>query len=290
MPRGAGAVLIPMKENPSAACPMSEPWHNFRAVPHPPGAEIPRFSAPLVYMYHSVTPYEVDPYLVTVSPLRFDQQLRWLRRRGLKGVCMRDLLAARQAGSGAGLVGLTFDDGYADFASYAVPALERYGFSATVFPIAARLGGDNEWDSEGPRKPLLTAKQVRQLADAGMEIGSHGMLHVSLISVPDAELASELRDSRAVLQGISGQEVAGFCYPYGDVDSRVIAAVRSAGYGYGCAIWRSALTGPHALPRTFVGDGDSAARLWAKGARHRLGRWHRGAAVSLPSGAALGPP
>jgi peptidoglycan/xylan/chitin deacetylase (PgdA/CDA1 family) len=255
-----------------------------QAVPHLTGAEIPSLSPPLVYMYHSVTPYEVDPYLVTVRPQRFDQQLRWLSRRGLKGVCMRELLAARRAGSGAGLVGLTFDDGYADFASYAVPIMERYGFSATVFPIAARLGGDNEWDPEGPRKPLMTAEQVRQVADAGMEVGSHGMHHVSLLSVADAELARELRDSRAALQDVSGQEVAGFCYPYGHVDSRAVRAVRSAGYGYGCAIWRSALTGRYALPRTFVGDDDSAARLWAKGARHRLGWGHRGPAASLSGG------
>jgi peptidoglycan/xylan/chitin deacetylase (PgdA/CDA1 family) len=240
-------------------------------------------------MYHSVTPYEVDRYLITVSPQRFDQQLRWLRRRGLKGVCMRELLAARRTGRGGGLVGLTFDDGYADFASYAVPIMERHGFSATVFPIAARLGDDNEWDPEGPRKPLMTAEQVRQMADAGMEVGSHGMHHVSLTSVTDADLVAEVRDSRAVLQDISGQEVAGFCYPYGHIDGRVIAAVRSAGYGYGCAIWRSALTGPHALTRTFVGDDDSAARLWAKSARHRLGWGYRGPAASSRSGAALRP-
>ncbi len=227
-------------------------------------------------MYHSVTPYEIDPYLVTVSPLRFEQQLGWLRKRGLRGVSMRELLAARQAGSGARLVGLTFDDGYADFVSYALPVLERHGFTATVFPIAARLGGDNEWDPDGPRKPLMTPEQVREVADLGMEIGSHGMWHVSLISVTDAELTRELRESRSALQDISGQEVAGFCYPYGDLNDRVMAAVRKAGYGYGCAIWRSVLTGPHALPRTFVGDNDSAARLWAKGARHRIGWGRRG--------------
>jgi peptidoglycan/xylan/chitin deacetylase (PgdA/CDA1 family) len=241
-------------------------------------------------MYHSVTPYEIDPYLVTVSPLRFEQQLRWLRRRGLKGVCMRDLLAARRAGSAARMVGLTFDDGYADFASYAVPILERCGFSATVFPIAARLGGDNEWDPDGPRKPLMTAQQVRQVADLGIEVGSHGLRHVSLVSLSDAELASELADSRAALQDISGQDVAGFCYPYGHIDDRVVAAVRSAGYGYGCAIWRSAITGPHALPRTFVGDNDSSPRLWAKGARHRLAWGHRGPDISPVPGIVPEPP
>ena len=55
---------------------------------------------PLVLMYHSVEPYQADPYLVTVSPPRFAQQMRWLARRGLRGVSIRDLLAARAAAAG----------------------------------------------------------------------------------------------------------------------------------------------------------------------------------------------
>ena len=54
-----------------------------------------------------------------------------------------ELLAARAAGAGKGQVGLTFDDGYADFAEYALPVLRRHGFTATVFVIAGRLGGDS---------------------------------------------------------------------------------------------------------------------------------------------------
>ena len=91
---------------------------------------------PLVLMYHSIEPYEADPYLVTVSPPRFAQQMRWLDRRGLRGVSIADLLAARAAGGGKGLVGLTFDDGYADFARHALPVLRQHGFGATVFVIA----------------------------------------------------------------------------------------------------------------------------------------------------------
>ncbi|HCU93668.1 MAG TPA: polysaccharide deacetylase [Actinobacteria bacterium] len=227
-------------------------------------------SMPAVLMYHSVTPYQHDPYLVTVSPQRFAQQMRWLRRRGLRGVSVAELLAARERGSAGNLVGLTFDDGYADFTEHALPVLARHGFSATVFVIAGRLGGDNAWDAGGPRKPLMTARQVRQVADAGIEIGSHGLRHVSLPGVSAPALTAEVENSRAVLQGVSGQPVAGFCYPYGDVDERVVAGVRVAGYEYGCAIWRSAHTGRHALPRTYVGDADSPWRLWAKAIRHRL--------------------
>jgi peptidoglycan/xylan/chitin deacetylase (PgdA/CDA1 family) len=96
---------------------------------------------PLVLMYHSVAPYTVDPYQVTVHPERFEEQLRWLHRRGLRGVSVRELLAANCEGDSHGLVGLTFDDGYADFVTSVIPALTRYGFTATVFVVAGKLGG-----------------------------------------------------------------------------------------------------------------------------------------------------
>ncbi|MDR0344101.1 MAG: polysaccharide deacetylase family protein [Nocardiopsaceae bacterium] len=240
------------------------------------GAGLAGSSVPVVIMYHSVIDYDEDPYLVTVSPARLRQQLGWLLRRGLRGVSVAGLVAARQAGDGRGLVGLTFDDGYADFISNVLPALADCGFGATVFPIAGRLGGQNDWDVKGPRKPLMTADQVRQAAGAGIEIGSHGLRHVSLPGTSDDELAAEASQSRAILQQASGQPVTGFCYPYGHLDERAVAAVRAAGYSYGCAIWRSEITGLHTMPRFFVGDADRPWRLWAKGVRHWLCWDYRG--------------
>lgn len=240
---------------------------------------------PAVLMYHSVAPYQLDPYLVTVRPERFDQQMRWLRQRGRRGVSVRELLQARPGGSGPALVGLTFDDGYADFAEYALPLLQRYGFSATVFAIAGLLGSENGWDAEGPRKALMTADQLRSVAAAGIEIGSHGLSHSSLPSAVDAEVTSEIEESRRILQEVSGQDVGGFCYPYGHLDSRSVRGVRAAGYEYGCAIWRSEFTGRYALPRTYIGDTDSGPRLWAKAARHWL-RWEYRRPGSRPAAGA----
>jgi peptidoglycan/xylan/chitin deacetylase (PgdA/CDA1 family) len=226
---------------------------------------------PMLLMYHSVQPYTEDPYLVTVGPRRFEQQMGWLRRRGLRGVSIAELLAARAAGTGKGLIGLTFDDGYADFAEYALPVLRRYGCTATVFVIAGRMGGDNVWDAAGPRKPLLDADQVAALAAAGLEIGSHGLRHVSLPAA-HRTLADETGGSRRILQDVTGQPAGGFCYPYGHLDAEVVGAVRDAGYDYGCAIWPSEHVGRHALPRTYIGDADTSPRLWAKSTRHWLTR------------------
>ncbi|WIM92884.1 polysaccharide deacetylase family protein [Actinoplanes oblitus] len=231
---------------------------------------MPAETAPFVLMYHSVQAYRADPYRVTVRPGRFEEQLRWLDRRGRRGVSVRDLLRARRAGRGAGLVGLTFDDGYADFATQALPALCRHGFTATVFVVAGSLGGRNAWDEPGPRKELLTAGQVREIAAAGMEIGSHNLCHVHLPRLDPAQLNEQVRRSRQILAALTGEPVIGFCYPYGDAGPRETAAVAAAGYEYACAAGRDLPTGSFTLPRTFVGDHDTSPRLYAKLIRHRL--------------------
>jgi peptidoglycan/xylan/chitin deacetylase (PgdA/CDA1 family) len=221
----------------------------------------------MVLMYHSVAPYAEDPYQVTVHPYRFERQMHWLRRRGLRGTSVGELLAARRA---PGLVGLSFDDGYADFVHYAMPILARYGFTATVFVLAGRLGGENAWDRPGPRKALMTAEQVRRAAAAGIEIGSHSLTHPRLPEVAGDELRGEVRDSRAVLSRLTGQEVRGFCYPYGAAGTREVDAVRDAGYGYACAVRPSTPDSRYTVPRTYVGDRDTSLRLFAKRLRHRM--------------------
>jgi peptidoglycan/xylan/chitin deacetylase (PgdA/CDA1 family) len=169
-------------------------------------------------------------------------------------------------------VGLTFDDGYADFIEEAVPLLRRHGCAATVFVLPGRLGGGNEWDPLGPRKPLLTEAGIRAAVGAGMEIGSHGLLHLDLTRADEETLRRETEGSRQALEQITGRPARGFCYPYGTVDHRVVRAVRAAGYEYACAIDPGPLTGVHALPRVHVGEEDTALRLYAKRLLHPLRR------------------
>ncbi|MFE1382665.1 polysaccharide deacetylase family protein [Streptomyces sp. NPDC058740] len=228
-----------------------------------------------VAMYHSIADTPDDPYKVTVSPVRFARQLHWLGDRGLRGVSVRELLAAAAEGRARNLVGLTFDDGYADFVESAVPLLRRHGFTATVYVLPGRLGGDNTWDDLGPRKPLLDEDGIRRAAAAGMEIGSHGLHHVDLVELADTDdegLAAETRRSRELIEEITGDPVDGFCYPYGKVDARVVRAVRKAGYTHACAIDPGPLTSAYALPRVHVGEEDTSWRLTAKRILHPLRR------------------
>lgn len=236
-----------------------------------------KIAIPPALMYHSVTndPLDRSPWAVHVD--RFEQQMRWLSRRGLKGVSMREALGARSDSSGKRLIGLTFDDGYRDFLESALPILERFGFTGTAFVVAGCLGGKSVWSAPDSWRPLLTEEEVRSVAAAGIEVGSHGLRHVSLPSGTDGDLASEVSGSRRILQAVSGQEVRGFCYPFGEHDARVLDRTRAAGYDYACADYACAtrysrFTGRFALPRTYVGNSDSPARLWAKASRYWL-RW-----------------
>ncbi|WP_246083538.1 polysaccharide deacetylase family protein [Nonomuraea diastatica] len=227
---------------------------------------------PYVLMYHSVEKCDNDPFQITVSPDRFDRQLRWLARCGLTGVSMRELLRAHAEGNARRLVGLTFDDGYADFLGEVVPALLERGFTATVFVVSDLIGEHNAWDAAGPRKRLMDADGVRRAARQGMEVGSHSARHRSLTGLSEADLWHEVTAGKAVLENLLGEPVTGYCYPYGHAGAREVDAVRRAGYGYGCAIWKSELSGRYALPRTYVGERDGALRLRVKRVRHQV-RW-----------------
>ncbi|MFI6299106.1 polysaccharide deacetylase family protein [Nonomuraea sp. NPDC050790] len=226
-----------------------------------------------VLMYHSVDDFDEDPYLITVRPARFAAQMAWLARRGLRGVSMRDLLRAQAEGTARRLVGLTFDDGYADFAAHALPVLQSHGFTATVFAVTGHLGGDNAWDPFGPRKPLMTAGQLRQVAGQDIEVASHTRTHLSLAGAPTGDLYHEVKTSRTDLEEILGQEVIGLAYPYGHADREAVEAVRAAGYTYACGI-KPAEADPLCLPRTHVSEADQRLRLSVKRALHHW-KWGR---------------
>src|SRR3712207_3534396 len=106
-------------------------------------------------MYHSISPPEGDHDALCTSPERFEAQMLYLKQHNLRGVSMRELYLAMSAGHTRSLVGLTFDDGYEDFLSTALPMLEKLGFSATVFVVAGMLGKRNTWENRGGSRSQL---------------------------------------------------------------------------------------------------------------------------------------
>jgi peptidoglycan/xylan/chitin deacetylase (PgdA/CDA1 family) len=183
-----------------------------------------------VLMYHQVGEHRPGSALNRwrVKEEDFLWQLDALARSGYRGVALRDLLDAPSAQTRRAV--LSFDDGYRGVFERALPGLLSHGFSATVFIVADKIGGVNDWDAETPGEPLLAADEIRELHGAEIEIGSHGATHRALTRLDDADLAREVAGSRETLERLTGAPVTSFCYPYGDFDDRVVEAVRAAGY------------------------------------------------------------
>jgi peptidoglycan/xylan/chitin deacetylase (PgdA/CDA1 family) len=62
----------------------------------------------------------------------------------------------------------------------------------------------------------MTPAQVRELAQAGCEIGTHTRTHPNLAHLEETAVTEELRHSRATLEDITGAEVRVLAYPFGN--------------------------------------------------------------------------
>lgn len=225
-----------------------------------------------ILMYHAIAE-GIDPMVIQVTPRRFRSQMSTLKRLGYKGVSVERLLA--ESGSRSRLVGLTFDDGYADFAQTAAPILAEFGFTATVFVVAGRINGTNDWDAP-PRRRMMSEADIRVVHAAGHEIASHGLTHLAMDEATAFDVDSELEVSRRVLEGVTGTPVIGFCYPYGALSAYAVSAAERH-YDYACAVSSPQPSNRWAIPRFFVGEDDGPLRLTAKLTLRRMReRAHRG--------------
>lgn len=239
-----------------------------------PWSHRPDHGEVLVLCYHSVS--DDWPSSLAVTRSQLDRQIAELVDRGYRGVTFTD--AVTQPPHGDKRLAVTFDDGYASLAREALPVLEAHGVPATVFvptgfpdrePELAWPGIDN-WTRTQHRRELapLGWEELRGLARQGWEIGSHTRTHPHLTRLTDDALAEELRESRLDLERHLRQPCRSLAYPYGDVDERVIAAARDAGYLAGATLpARFDFPRPLAWPRVGVYRADDVWRFRAKVSR-----------------------
>ncbi len=226
-------------------------YWRFRWGPPSPGA-IP------VLAYHKVdSRFELGG--TWVRPGQFARQMHWLKENGYRTVTASRAaeMMARGEPGGAKTVCLTFDDAYQSLYHHALPVLRENGFTATVFAVVGYVGEENAWDVNwgGRRFRHLDRKQMRQMVEAGIEIGSHGTSHRDLRSLSSADLEAEIGGSKSQLEDILGTEVKAFSYPFGLYDDRVRRAVIDSGYGCACSMsprTRNSTTDPFALRRCGV--------------------------------------
>ncbi|MGD0375624.1 MAG: polysaccharide deacetylase family protein [Streptosporangiaceae bacterium] len=211
-----------------------------------------------ILMYHQIAdrPEAVDR--LAVGPGAFAAQLDRLHAGGFTTLTASALAAALAGGDALPErpVVLTFDDGFADFHSRALPLLRQHGFTATVFVTTGWIA-DAAARSPASRRPglMLSWSQIAEAASAGVEIGAHSHTHPELDHLAEDRLQFELRHGKALLEDRLGRPVPGLAYPFGYSNAEVRRAARDAGHQYACAV-ANATVGSRwdvmALPRLTV--------------------------------------
>lgn len=169
-----------------------------------------------------------DPKRISVSQKQFRSHLSWLKRLGYQTLRLDryiDMLNRGEKVPGRSFA-ITFDDGYEEVLTLALPVLKEFGFTATVFAVPGSSA--NAWD-DGSAK-LLTISQLRELDAEGITIGGHTCSHVHLPVVSPHIAQKEIADSRVRLKQILGHEVSLFAYPYGESTPEVEKWTQDAGY------------------------------------------------------------
>jgi peptidoglycan/xylan/chitin deacetylase (PgdA/CDA1 family) len=220
-----------------------------------------------ILMYHHVSNLPVRDYLdfnLTVTTTSFNAQLTWLQQQGYHSITMTELFDALYYGKAlpAHPMILTFDDGYNDMYTDALPTLLAHHYRGMFYIITGFTGGN-----------YMTWEQVRTLAQDGMQIASHTIHHVNVGQPPAwTSTQNELLFSKKTLEAQLVQPVQFFCYPTGEPfhhDSLyeqqiVLTDLLNDGYvgatldpfSYDSAI-QNAQT-PYLLPRVRVSGGESA--------------------------------
>lgn len=225
-----------------------------------------------ILMYHQIAaaPPKGTPFRsLCVAPADFARQMAFLKRLGYQGLSMQALLPYLRGEKRGKVVGITFDDGYLNNLTHALPVLQRHGFSSTCYAVSRLLGQTNVWDREIgiPQVPLMTADELRRWVAGGQEVGAHTRHHVRLKQLDEAACREEIALCKAELEAASGSAVEHFCYPYGDYGQEHVAWARDAGYRTATTTRRGRC---HAgadlfeLPRLTVARCTTRLALWLK--------------------------
>ncbi len=153
-----------------------------------------------------------------VSAADFRKQMTLLQAGGLRGISVTQAL--ERADNEGPAVAITFDDGCETDWTRAAPSLQQAGFHATFYVVAGFLG----------RRGYLSPGQLRELAQAGFEIGCHSRTHAYLPGLSPQELRAEMAEAKERLEQLLGRRVDHFSCPGGRWSPRVAAMARAAGY------------------------------------------------------------
>jgi peptidoglycan/xylan/chitin deacetylase (PgdA/CDA1 family) len=121
---------------------------------------------------------------------------------------------------------ITFDDGHLDNYTTAFPTMQKYGFTGILYIVGSYVGADN----------YMNADQIKEMAAAGWEVGSHSMTHTDLTLLEPQQQRYEVVESKDFLEKTLGVPIRTIAYPFGTSNSSVIDYAHFAGYIAGMSL------------------------------------------------------
>ncbi|MBF0504427.1 MAG: polysaccharide deacetylase family protein [Candidatus Omnitrophica bacterium] len=180
-------------------------------------------TSPLVLMYHGIAstsmPFpegrEIGAELYDVTSDNFKAQIQWLKDQGYTAKLIEEL----SPGQGKTVI-ITFDDGEMSDFIHAFPVLKKLGWKAYFFIIVKRIG----------QKGYMGWEELKELTQAGMVIGSHGLSHEILTNLLDSQMEEELLASKKNLENNLNIKVDKLSIPRGFCNDKIIEAAHRLGY------------------------------------------------------------
>ena len=207
-----------------------------------------------ILVYHTISsPAEPLPGDIDISPERFERQLRWLSR-WRQVVRLDETLDQQSRNSRARGVAITFDDGFRDNLTVALPVLEKYRLPITLFVVAGFVG----------QHGYLSEDDLRELARHPLvTIGAHGLWHRHFTRLSSDEARQELRESRSRLRNITGRKIDLMAWPFGECDAGLERLSEECGYRAAWSVWKGTNSN-YSRWRVPLGRRDNMARFIAK--------------------------
>lgn len=179
----------------------------------------------VVLTYHIVESPNDTVYSMTRDAFR--RQMEYLRATGYTVISLAELhdyVTGKRESIPDPSVVVTVDDGWKCVYTEIFPVMKELGFPFTVF-VYPKFIGQSAY--------ALSWKEVKAMADAGVDIQSHSFSHSFLTRRSAASLRTELVESKRTIEGKTGRPVRFIAYPYGDYNARVARATEAAGYDAG---------------------------------------------------------
>ena len=183
-------------------------------------------SAPIL-LYHAVgEPVEIEwPPSLILSASLFEAHLQYLTQEGYKVVSVEELVSILENGGNLDkVVAMSFDDGYRNNHTDALPLLKKYNAKASFYVVHRDIGKTIYMDND----------RLLDLLSNGMEIGSHTINHAPLALIDPKYLPWEVGSAKKFIEkNLDGYILKGIAYPNGGYNAKVIEAVKEYKFTYG---------------------------------------------------------